>query len=823
MSRWLQSIGNVLEKLDDGASQAIRETLAPSTNTTAISNQYYESSDNEEDEDEYYDEDDLEEGEEMDDEDEEEVNDADAAINKETVVVNARDDMPVQMEQDEPQNVIVQETEAAKEPGQETSNAAANHAAAKTEKLPPFTTALTSAEEPALQTHHLVEPTVERASQDAIDAPATAETMSTAKESNLVKETGAAAAFAHAAPVTLTMPDEASAATKASSLSSPNTFNEDSSKFSSISSSVGSVIDKDSSQQKQADAEHARLQQTIHALEQRYRTDVSKLTDQMARMEQQHKQQVQTMKQKHSQSSQQHAQQQDALSKQVESLQSQLNHANNELTAQQRELDQAAHDIQQERQAWKEEKQELMEEQEQDRLEWQAQLSETQRGQSDQHQQHIQTLQMQLQEATRQSKAQQIEANKRLQASVAREEALQTQVGELQTQQYALEQQLAQATQANTQLDSSLSALSSSLSQAQERERAAEQKLDVALEQHQRQTTQRMARQVELEQNVQELSEALSKQQHSISQQQPYNVNDATTTTSSGGQETGEVSWKQKYETVANELDTLQSQFQLSQQQCQAIQNELNDMSKEREMELAHATNRQRQQDAVLEDMTGKLHRLESTLRERQQNHTGAASTAAADYNPIATGANGHALQRAIRDAEHAKQQMAALSDQLMRQQGTVDSYKAENLALKGRLQAANARADAAEIQMSSEMESANEGPYGPTPSKNRRRVKGGRYGRGFSSRSMRATLGMRAAPVGSIQEQIGGTVDAFDKWLLDTGEILRSEPVARVAFTAYIAVLHVWCFALVAFHTVQSEHADIGVLTNRAAPLHHT
>jgi hypothetical protein len=150
-----------------------------------------------------------------------------------------------------------------------------------------------------------------------------------------------------------------------------------------------------------------------------------------------------------------------------------------------------------------------------------------------------------------------------------------------------------------------------------------------------------------------------------------------------------------------------------------------------------------------------------------------------------------------------------------MRQQGAIESFKSEILALKGRLQSANARADTAEMQISADFESGSDGgPYGPTPSKMRRRIKGGRFGRSTAYRSMRLGLGVRGAPAGSLREKVGSTIDAFDSWMLDTGDVLKNEPLARAAFAAYLAILHVWCFALVAFHTIQSEHADLGELT---------
>ena len=50
---------------------------------------------------------------------------------------------------------------------------------------------------------------------------------------------------------------------------------------------------------------------------------------------------------------------------------------------------------------------------------------------------------------------------------------------------------------------------------------------------------------------------------------------------------------------------------------------------------------------------------------------------------------------------------------------------------------------------------------------------------------------------------------------MLETGLILKQEPMARLGLLAYALLLHFWCFALVCFHTVESEHGDLDALTS--------
>ena len=67
---------------------------------------------------------------------------------------------------------------------------------------------------------------------------------------------------------------------------------------------------------------------------------------------------------------------------------------------------------------------------------------------------------------------------------------------------------------------------------------------------------------------------------------------------------------------------------------------------------------------------------------------------------------------------------------------------------------------------------------------------------------------------------QVVQTVDAVDLWMLETGFLLKQEPLARLGLLAYALILHLWCFGLIFFHTVEAEHGDLGSLTARRTVL---
>ena len=84
----------------------------------------------------------------------------------------------------------------------------------------------------------------------------------------------------------------------------------------------------------------------------------------------------------------------------------------------------------------------------------------------------------------------------------------------------------------------------------------------------------------------------------------------------------------------------------------------------------------------------------------------------------------------------------------------------------------------------------------------------------------MRSALGIRAS-ASPVMVQIVQTVDAVDLWMLETGLVLKQEPLARLGLLAYTVLLHLWCFGLVFFHTVQAEEGDLNTI-RRAVPGPH-
>jgi len=470
-----------------------------------------------------------------------------------------------------------------------------------------------------------------------------------------------------------------------------------------------------------------------------------------------------------------------------------------EIDAQQKELLHAATDIQEERQEWKDEMAELK-----------AQQEEEIRGQKEEFEKQISELSAELE----------AERKRRAQEGGSMQETLEDATS---TKQLNAKLQLQVES-----LQSQARSLQGALDAAREAESRAEQNLDNARTQYQSLLSKKQDRETELEKTVSELSALLAAERER---------NPADAKAQLQKRATDEPNFKGQYEETLDELKSVQTQYRLSQQECSTLQDQLRQVSAERVAETTEYQQRQREYDEKMWEMSIQIKRLETQVREFQcengQQENLAARGGAVDNLSDNEDAR---LRLAHRQAEEAKAKVKSLSDQLIRQQSIVEQTKSENIALKGRLQTATHRADAAESALASNNASHSgldvEGGAYYSGSKTRRRIKGtGRpvFGAGGlisssttppASRSIRAALGLRVVRRGSPMEQVAVTLDAVDHWIMEMMTILRYEPLARVGITVYLLIIHIYCFVLVCFHAFEAEHGDLGALTHHQ---HHS
>jgi chromosome segregation ATPase len=388
--------------------------------------------------------------------------------------------------------------------------------------------------------------------------------------------------------------------------------------------------------------------------------------------------------------------------------------------------------------------------------------------------------------------------------------ALQSANSKLEMQQAALQ----------TKVESSLAAAKT----AAERERQAEDKLDATMSLHARQMSQRQAREAELEGTIFELGSALT-----LARQQQMATTSHSVSANTSPEETA--NFRDQYEQAKEELETVKVQFDMETQRREALQHELNEISKERTEEASSAQAKQRQHDRKVADLESTISRLQESMRGLKSSGNGGGGSASVQVSATTN----DQVTQLLQQVDEYKLEVAQLSEQLLRQQDRVDACKTEILALKGRLEAASTRAEDAEkalyaaepmSDLSSppastgriyEMEGGGMGYSNPGV---RRRVKGGSTrprgaGSSSSASSIRSALRMTSGQTSPGMEQVAMTLDALDGWMVDTGSFLRREPLARLGFLLYLLILHLWSFALVIFHTTEQPHADFGSLGN--------
>ena len=359
------------------------------------------------------------------------------------------------------------------------------------------------------------------------------------------------------------------------------------------------------------------------------------------------------------------------------------------------------------------------------------------------------------------------------------------------------------------------------------REQRARDELDAAAALHTKQMTQRQRREAELEQTILEMGSALTLAKQQLQQQgkilsSPKGKAAARSAESNQDQNDGP-NYKEQFEQVTEELETVQLQFTMETQRREALQQQLTEVSEEREQELSQTQSRQHQHDRKVTDLESTIYRLQDSIRASHQQSNASSDIVTNDSLHVQAANTPHKGQP-NQEWEGAKQEITNLSEQLFRQQALAKNAKSEILALKGRLQAANTRADDAEKarydskyaptprSRTYDVEGGNSGST-PPPFSARRRIKGG-SSRGV--RSIRSALpcfgsGRASAENGAIMEQVALTIDAIDSWMVGTGSFMRHEPFARLGLLMYLMVLHLWSFALVVFHTTEVEHGDFG------------
>jgi hypothetical protein len=328
-------------------------------------------------------------------------------------------------------------------------------------------------------------------------------------------------------------------------------------------------------------------------------------------------------------------------------------------------------------------------------------------------------------------------------------------------------------------LGSRLESLSQTADNAMEREREAEQRLDEALSLHVKQLGQRQAREAELERTIADLGQALVKSRHRV----PAKAD---------GGASSELN-PAKLQNAEQEIESMRAQLEYEVQRATSLQSELEELSKERTQEATVSHQQQRSHDRQLADLHRTVAQLESECRAYEE---GTEST------------HKHGNHHSKDDLENLRQ-IKQLSEEVLRQREKITNSSSELSALKSRLKAANDRASKAETSLES-AQNENGGMHDvelADYSKIRRRRREPKV------ETIRSALHLDSLSQTKSTEQIGKALDGLDSFLVQSGKVLRYQPIARLFFILYLLMIHLWTFFLIFIHAhgFETVHGDFG------------
>lgn len=330
-------------------------------------------------------------------------------------------------------------------------------------------------------------------------------------------------------------------------------------------------------------------------------------------------------------------------------------------------------------------------------------------------------------------------------------------------------------------LESRIESLHQTAESSSEQEREADDRLDAALSVHARQLSQRQAREAELERTIADLGAALVVARQRETQLLNNGVQKSENNSGSGISEL-----KDKLLSAKDEVEMLNAQLMMERQKSETFQQELEDVTNEQAHETSAALESQKQYDARVADLNATITRLQL----KQHSFKQSSNVDESEDGSESSNATADKLQK----------QVAALSEDLIRQRAKLQNSSTEVQTLHNRLKSALSRAEiaekAAQVQSPQNMD-VYDVERGPGSNHIRQKF-GVRARRNVTSISSALKLDTGRSET---REGIGKIVDSIDTSAIAAGSFFRSDPIARAFFLLYLLILHLWAFCLVIFH----------------------
>lgn len=481
------------------------------------------------------------------------------------------------------------------------------------------------------------------------------------------------------------------------------------------------------------------------------------------------------------------------LRRHVVTLNKQLETVEAEMLAQRTELEGAAERMEKDRARHKEEREKEKARQVEELKVAKAQHEKALKDMRLRTDQQVEQVQRQLRDLEDQRSQEGGDWNKELADAVRREQEMAGKFALMEDEKGTFLSQIATLQAQQEALGNRLESLTHTADNAMEREREAEDRLDEALSLHARQISQRQAREAELERTISELGAALVAAR---------NKQTAGVAAQSAGDDTGQnSSLVGRLQTLEQETENLHAQLSHEEQRNETLKHELRDVSREYTEEATVIHSRQQQHDRHVAELSQTISKLKLELRESRSDTR--KESVSSDLGS---------------EENDDLRQIKSLSEEVLRQREKVGSSSSEISALKSRLKAALDRAanaeDAVEAARNNDGDSVD--VERATSGGNGMRRRGGGGSRKSSNTteggSIRAALHLDALQ-GENSERVGKSLDALDKFLVESGKFLRYNPLARLLFIVYLLMLHLWTFLLlfVHAHTFENVHGDFG------------
>jgi chromosome segregation ATPase len=233
---------------------------------------------------------------------------------------------------------------------------------------------------------------------------------------------------------------------------------------------------------------------------------------------------------------------------------------------------------------------------------------------------------------------------------------------------------------------------------------------------------------------------------------------------------------KDKLLGAKDEVEMLNNQLMIEKHKADALQQELEDLSREQAQEASLIIARQKEYDQRIAELNSTINRLQNQSSVKNSFSAGIINT----------------LSSSDSEVQKLRNQVTSLSEDLIRQRSKLQLSSTEVQTLRNRLNSALSRAEIAEkaaMAQAYDLESSR--LHTKEILKSREKMKVISVKSAFKLDTGRS----------EVREFIGKVIDTIDIMAVDMGSYFRRDPFARAVFLLYFMILHLWAFCLLIFH----------------------